>query len=234
MWNSGIIQGLMWRTYNDSGTLAYSFIESLVAMHPYYVARTIGGLLFLIGAIVAAYNIWMTIRDARRAHRRGGGESGPAGAIPGRGRNASRPESEAGMREIFHRKLERSAIGFVLAIIGVSAIGGFVEIAPLFTIDETVETAPDMRVYTPLELAGRNIYIARRLLRLSFPDDPHAARRGGALRPLLAGGRIPIRSSDAVGLEAHRAGPRPRSAANILMPGTSRIWSIRATWCRNR
>ena len=59
----------------------------------------------------------------------------------------------------FHRKLERSAIGFVLAIIGVSAIGGLVEIAPLFTIDETVEDAPDMRVYTPLELAGRNIYI---------------------------------------------------------------------------
>ncbi|WP_341487724.1 cytochrome-c oxidase, cbb3-type subunit II [Pararhizobium sp. A13] len=59
----------------------------------------------------------------------------------------------------FHRKLERSAVGFVLAIIGVSAIGGFVEIAPLFTIHETVEDAPDMRVYTPLELAGRNIYI---------------------------------------------------------------------------
>ena len=59
----------------------------------------------------------------------------------------------------FHRKLERSAIGFVLAIVGVSAIGGFVEIAPLFTIHETVEKAPDMRVYTPLELAGRNIYL---------------------------------------------------------------------------
>ncbi|CAH1651664.1 MAG: cytochrome-c oxidase, cbb3-type subunit II [Chelatococcus sp.] len=59
----------------------------------------------------------------------------------------------------FHRKLERSAIGFVLAIVGVSAIGGFVEIAPLFTIHETVEKAPDMRVYTPLEVAGRNIYI---------------------------------------------------------------------------
>jgi cytochrome c oxidase cbb3-type subunit 2 len=59
----------------------------------------------------------------------------------------------------FHRKLERSAIGFVLAIIGVSAIGGFVEIAPLFTIDETIEPAPDMRLYTPLELAGRNVYI---------------------------------------------------------------------------
>lgn len=58
-----------------------------------------------------------------------------------------------------HRKLERSAIGFVLAIIVVSSIGGLVEIAPLFTIDETVEKAPDMRVYTPLELAGRNIYV---------------------------------------------------------------------------
>lgn len=63
------------------------------------------------------------------------------------------------MREFFHRKLERNAIGFVLAIIGVSAIGGFVEIAPLFTIHETVEKSPDMRTYTPLELAGRNIYI---------------------------------------------------------------------------
>jgi cytochrome c oxidase cbb3-type subunit 2 len=62
------------------------------------------------------------------------------------------------MPEFFHRRLERSAIGFVLAIIGVSAIGGMVEIAPLFTIDVTVEEAPDMRVYTPLELAGRNIY----------------------------------------------------------------------------
>ncbi|KAK0350299.1 hypothetical protein LTR94_029604, partial [Friedmanniomyces endolithicus] len=59
----------------------------------------------------------------------------------------------------FHRKLERNAIGFVLAIIGVSAIGGLVEIAPLFTINETVEEAPDMRVYTPLELVGRDIFI---------------------------------------------------------------------------
>ena len=59
----------------------------------------------------------------------------------------------------FHRKIERSAIGFVLAIVGVASIGGFVEIAPLFTIAGTVEAAPDMRVYTPLELAGRNIYV---------------------------------------------------------------------------
>ena len=64
MWNSGIIQGLMWRTYNESGTLTYSFIESLVAMHPYYIARAFGGLLFLMGAVVGSYNVWMTIRGA--------------------------------------------------------------------------------------------------------------------------------------------------------------------------
>ena len=59
----------------------------------------------------------------------------------------------------FHYRTERKAIGLTIAIIVVASIGGLVEIAPLFTIHQTVEDAPDMRVYTPLELAGRNIYI---------------------------------------------------------------------------
>lgn len=58
-----------------------------------------------------------------------------------------------------HYRLETRAIGLVLAIIGVSSIGGLVEIAPLFTIHQTVEEAPGMRLYTPLEIAGRNIYM---------------------------------------------------------------------------
>jgi cytochrome c oxidase cbb3-type subunit 2 len=58
-----------------------------------------------------------------------------------------------------HYRLERKTIGFLLAIIGVASIGGAVEIIPLFTIHQTVEDAPNMRVYTPLEIAGRNIYI---------------------------------------------------------------------------
>jgi cytochrome c oxidase cbb3-type subunit 1 len=70
MWNSGIVQGLMWRTYTDSGTLAYSFIDSVTAMHPYYIARAIGGLLFLLGALVGCLNIWLTIRPAAEASRR--------------------------------------------------------------------------------------------------------------------------------------------------------------------
>ena len=59
----------------------------------------------------------------------------------------------------FHYNLERNAIGFVVAIVIVASIGGFVEIAPLFTIHQTVEKVADMRVQTPLEIAGRNIYI---------------------------------------------------------------------------
>jgi len=67
MWNSGIIQGLMWRTYSPDNTLVYSFVDTLLAMYPYYIARAFGGLLFLIGAIVAAYNIWMTVRSPAAA-----------------------------------------------------------------------------------------------------------------------------------------------------------------------
>ena len=62
MWNSGIIQGLMWRTYTESDTLAYTFVDTLVAMYPYYIARAFGGLLFLLGAIVGSFNIWMTVK----------------------------------------------------------------------------------------------------------------------------------------------------------------------------
>ncbi|MCY0150054.1 cytochrome-c oxidase, cbb3-type subunit II [Hoeflea sp. G2-23] len=58
-----------------------------------------------------------------------------------------------------HYNLEKHSIGLVLGIILAASVGGFIEIAPLFTIDETVETTDDMRLYTPLELAGRNIYI---------------------------------------------------------------------------
>ncbi|WP_264212330.1 cytochrome-c oxidase, cbb3-type subunit II [Leisingera thetidis] len=58
-----------------------------------------------------------------------------------------------------HQKLERHSLGFAMAILLVASIGGIVEIAPLFTIENTVEKVEGMRPYTPLELAGRDIYI---------------------------------------------------------------------------
>ncbi len=62
MWVSGIMQGLMWRTYDDLGFLQYSFIETVERMFPYYVIRALGGLLFLTGALIMVYNLWRTAR----------------------------------------------------------------------------------------------------------------------------------------------------------------------------
>ncbi len=65
MWVAGIMQGLMWRAVNSDGTLTYSFVESVQAMHPYYIVRTLGGACFLLGTVVMAYNLWQTIAGAK-------------------------------------------------------------------------------------------------------------------------------------------------------------------------
>jgi cytochrome c oxidase cbb3-type subunit 1 len=64
MWIAGVMQGLMWRAVNADGTLTYSFVESVQAMHPFYVVRTLGGLLFFAGMVLMAYNLWRTIAGA--------------------------------------------------------------------------------------------------------------------------------------------------------------------------
>ncbi len=66
MWISGIMQGLMWRAVNEDGTLIYSFIETVKAMHPYYLIRLLGGLTYLSGMILMAYNIYRTVRGSTR------------------------------------------------------------------------------------------------------------------------------------------------------------------------
>jgi cytochrome c oxidase cbb3-type subunit I len=63
MWVSGITQGLMWRAYDRLGFLQYSFIETVEAMRPYYIIRALGGLLFLVGALIMAYNVWRTLSE---------------------------------------------------------------------------------------------------------------------------------------------------------------------------
>ncbi|WP_420550574.1 cytochrome-c oxidase, cbb3-type subunit I [Litorivicinus lipolyticus] len=65
MWVNGIMQGLMWRAVNMDGTLTYSFIDSVAASYPGYTVRMIGGLLYLTGMFIMAYNVFKTIRMAR-------------------------------------------------------------------------------------------------------------------------------------------------------------------------
>ena len=71
MWVSGIMQALMWRDYDEFGTLTYTFAESVAAMHPYYAMRAIGGMIYWLGGAIMLYNVIMTIRtasDRREVH----------------------------------------------------------------------------------------------------------------------------------------------------------------------
>jgi cytochrome c oxidase cbb3-type subunit 1 len=67
MWVSGIMQGLMWRAYDSMGFLEYSFVETVEAMHPYYIIRAMGGLLYLAGMLIMIYNCWRTVNPPKVA-----------------------------------------------------------------------------------------------------------------------------------------------------------------------
>ncbi|WP_086481516.1 cytochrome-c oxidase, cbb3-type subunit I [Oceanospirillum sanctuarii] len=64
MWVNGILQGLMWRAVNADGTLTYSFVEALEASHPGYLVRWLGGMFWVVGMLLMAYNVWATVRNA--------------------------------------------------------------------------------------------------------------------------------------------------------------------------
>ncbi|HZW22057.1 cbb3-type cytochrome c oxidase subunit I, partial [Noviherbaspirillum sp.] len=70
MWIAGVMQGLMWRAVNADGTLTYTFVESVKATYPYYVIRFAGGLLYLTGMVIMAYNTLMTVRGAKAVDTR--------------------------------------------------------------------------------------------------------------------------------------------------------------------
>ena len=76
MWVSGIMQGLMWRAYDNLGFLQYSFVETVQAMYPFYLIRALGGTLFLIGALLMVYNLWRTARGDIREESPIGGRVG--------------------------------------------------------------------------------------------------------------------------------------------------------------
>jgi len=70
MWIAGITQGMMWRAHDAFGNLTYSFVDTVVALHPYFVIRGIGGALYLIGFLMFAYNIFKTMTAGRQVEER--------------------------------------------------------------------------------------------------------------------------------------------------------------------
>ncbi|MBM3269740.1 MAG: cytochrome-c oxidase, cbb3-type subunit I [Candidatus Sericytochromatia bacterium] len=67
MWAGGVTQGLMWRAINDDGSLMYSFMQTVLAMKPFYLVRLAGGVLFLAGVVVMMWNTWRTVAEPRPA-----------------------------------------------------------------------------------------------------------------------------------------------------------------------
>jgi cytochrome c oxidase cbb3-type subunit I/II len=147
MWTSGITQGLMWRAIGANGQLVYpDFIETVIRIEPLYYVRFAGGVLYLTGFILLIYNVWVTIATAPK------GVAAQAVEVPAH----SIDKTPIGTG---HRKLEAlSAIFTVLLFLAVVA-GSIIEIIPTLSIYKYLPTTTKTEPYTPLELAGRDVYI---------------------------------------------------------------------------
>ena len=67
MWIAGVMQGLMWRAVNADGTLTYAFVESVKATYPFYAIRLLGGILYLSGMLIMAWNVYKTVAASKPA-----------------------------------------------------------------------------------------------------------------------------------------------------------------------
>lgn len=148
MWASGITQGLMWRAIDAQGNLVYpDFVETVMKIVPLYWIRAVGGLLFLVGFLIMVYNVYKTIAMAPAGHKDTEAE------VPASMHDDGHPEKG-------HRKLEGLVTVFsVLSLIAV-LVGSVFEIYPTLNLSKYVKEESKVEPYTPLELAGRDIYIA--------------------------------------------------------------------------
>lgn len=149
MLTAGITQGLMWRAVNDQGRLVYpDFIETVVRIIPLYWVRAIGGTLYMAGFIMMAYNLYKTIQTAPAEQK------DTEVQVPARSLIFAKADTAQG-----HNKLEGMATVFsVLAFLAI-AVGSVLEIYPTLSLHKYISPANAIDPYTPLELAGRDIYI---------------------------------------------------------------------------
>ena len=151
MYWSGITQGLMWKQFNADGFLQYpNFLETVLQLFPMYRLRAIGGTLYIVGAALMAYNLWKTAKS---------GNFEADTVVQVAAEPAKEHHGNPGRFAWGHRWLEARPLTMtVLALVAV-AIGGLVEMVPMFLIKENVPTISSVKPYTPLEVMGRDIYI---------------------------------------------------------------------------
>jgi cytochrome c oxidase cbb3-type subunit I/II len=165
---AGITQGLMWRAFDDTGSLAYpEFVETVTKLMPMYWIRAASGALYMVGALLMGLNWFMTWRGRARPIEPVTVTSPPLS--PGY-EEPPPPESRLvggpvrfldRMTKLdWHRRWESRPLRFTAFVILAIAVGSLVEAAPLFAVRTNIPTISTVTPYTPLELYGRDIYIA--------------------------------------------------------------------------
>jgi cytochrome c oxidase cbb3-type subunit I/II len=144
---AGITQGLMWRAVTPDGRLVYpDFIETVQRIVPLYWVRALGGTLFISGFALMFYNVYVTIKNA------------PA-ITPEKVRVTSNRDRKPAHAEEGHRSLEGAATIFSVLTLLAILVGSIIEIYPTLSLHKYVPASDGVRPYSPLEIAGRDVYI---------------------------------------------------------------------------
>ncbi len=163
IYSAGVTQGLMWRAFDETGRLAYpDFVETVVKLLPMYWMRVVGGLFFFSGMLIFAWNIVMTWMRRPARYDVPIIEAAPLSptyveehpVVPANGLWARFNQVQ------WHRSWERAPMLFTALTILTVVVASLFEILPTFLIKSNVPTIASVKPYTPLELAGRDMYIA--------------------------------------------------------------------------
>jgi cytochrome c oxidase cbb3-type subunit I/II len=147
MYWAGFTQSSMWKQFTAAGQLKYSFLETVTYLKPFYAMRAFGGTLYLVGALIMAYNLIKTAKSGKLV----ADEAAEAAPIL---KDAVKHSGEH-----WHRWIERRPVQLMILSLIVVIIGGAVELVPTFLIKSNIPTISNVKPYTPLELQGRDIYI---------------------------------------------------------------------------
>ncbi len=143
---AGFEQSLMWKSFTPEGQLRFQFMETVTNIIPMYVSRSIGGGLYLVGALMMVYNLYKTMVKGT--------------FIPNEAAEAAPMIKEVhAKKEYWHRVIERRPVTLLVLSLIVVAIGGAIEFLPTFLVKSNVPTIASVKPYTPLELQGRDIYL---------------------------------------------------------------------------
>jgi cytochrome c oxidase cbb3-type subunit I/II len=146
MYWAGFEQSLMWKQFTPEGQLKYEFLQTVTNIKPMYIARSIGGSLYLVGALMMVYNIYKTIVSGNFIAN----EAAEAAPLVKEGH---------AKKEYWHRVIERKPVTMLVLSLILVAIGGLVQMIPTFLVKSNVPTLASVKPYTPLELQGRDIYV---------------------------------------------------------------------------